>query len=491
MIFLNLLFKVFAAQGPEKPVRKGTGFESKEPLNSCFPDFHLIFSRELLKTPLPAGRVQTARPLAVSPAGVYPAGPGAVRSSPSGKKGELKTLSSKILLPLPPSLCRSLRSAREVRQAGNSARGRLKPGSLKVFSEEKNDGGKEKAAVTGHLRELPALSLPPGSARISPLPVRRKPDKVKGRKEEFLLSRGEKSPVKVKPGVPAGRRTSPALSAGTSVPVAGKKPSDVRPARSSRFSDRFPHHPCGESSSGFKAVVGEGKAGERPEVELPTRALHFFPGKDEKGGRVVVFNGFNGKAVTGAGKEKRERKTFPHLSSVRADTEGDFSVRLNEIVEPDNSRQPETSGIKVDLGLHSQELNRKNPTHHENGEVRVSAPVPSAQEHHFQGHGDFQRGGEESSFSGSAHRELPLPRQGGNHFHSLVVKSGEVALRLSLSRSGVMNLTLQLPETFVAGPYLAQEIRSIIRSSGFTPGKVYLKVKGRSETREKVTELRV
>ena len=125
--------------------------------------------------------------------------------------------------------------------------------------------------------------------------------------------------------------------------------------------------------------------------------------------------------------------------------------------------------------------------HHAERPAGLNHPPPPSQ-------GQGEPGSRPSGGGESGGREAGAPRHSAatnSNFHSFVVRSGEVLMRLSFNRAGFLNLTLHLPETFSAEPFLAQEIRSIIRSSGFTPGKVYLKVKGRGEVRERLTELRV
>jgi len=84
----------------------------------------------------------------------------------------------------------------------------------------------------------------------------------------------------------------------------------------------------------------------------------------------------------------------------------------------------------------------------------------------------------------------PAP-QPSNSFYSFFVKSGGVALRMAV-RNRTINLNLQLPQGFVIDGELLNEIRAVIKSAGFNPGKLYLKVKGRTAySKEAKGEIRV
>ncbi|WP_456342013.1 hypothetical protein [Thermovibrio sp.] len=152
-------------------------------------------------------------------------------------------------------------------------------------------------------------------------------------------------------------------------------------------------------------------------------------------------------------------------------------------VKPSPESDSQSSYTPSSFTTEGVELNRKISVYHaQKPTTSFSLPSPSQEQSHSH---DWKPS--EGNGSGAPRHSAAT----SSNFHSFVVRNGEVLMRLSFNRAGFLNLTLHLPETFSAEPFLAQEIRTIIRSSGFTPGKVYLKVKGRGEVRERLTELRV
>ncbi|WP_457678174.1 hypothetical protein [Thermovibrio sp.] len=144
-----------------------------------------------------------------------------------------------------------------------------------------------------------------------------------------------------------------------------------------------------------------------------------------------------------------------------------------------------------DSKLHSfslkEEVSKELRFNLDRGSLGPSVVNPS--NYAYDGSGPFQDEGsqpqpqaqpQQRAFSGSSNFR----------FQVFTFRADNISMRLVLSRS-VMNLTLQLPYAFTSEPLFAEEIRNLIRSCGFTPGKVYLKFKGKPEGREKVAELKV
>ena len=135
--------------------------------------------------------------------------------------------------------------------------------------------------------------------------------------------------------------------------------------------------------------------------------------------------------------------------------------------------------IKAEIGSH----------HRENG--KAISPLLSPQEQGNQSSYDFQDGSSSSNNFENSKKEFSVPRHINNNFQNFVIRNEDVSMRLSFNRAGVLNLSLKLAESYILEPSLIEDIRSIIRTSGFTPGKVYLKVKSKGEVKERTTELKV
>ncbi|RKQ63246.1 hypothetical protein C7457_0109 [Thermovibrio guaymasensis] len=142
------------------------------------------------------------------------------------------------------------------------------------------------------------------------------------------------------------------------------------------------------------------------------------------------------------------------------------------------------------LKLQLPEVKLEGVSHYrEYGKTVVSLLSPQEQSGH--GSSDFRDGFSSSDSFENRKNELPVPKHVNSSFQNLVIRNEDMAMRLSFNRAGILNLSLRLSESYTLEPSLIEDIRSIIRSSGFTPGKVYLKVKSKGEAKERTTELKV
>jgi len=174
-------------------------------------------------------------------------------------------------------------------------------------------------------------------------------------------------------------------------------------------------------------------------------------------------------------------------------TGGHFSKFENQVTQ--NESDILGSGIINNTGDSGMEVKFQHPEvkleriphYKENGESVLSLLAP--QEQSSQNSYDLQDGFSSSNSFENRKKEFPAPVN--SSFQNLVIRNEDVAMRFSFNRAGILNLSLSLSENFTLEPSLIEDIRSIIRSSGFTPGKVYLKVKSKGEAKERTTELKV
>jgi len=169
--------------------------------------------------------------------------------------------------------------------------------------------------------------------------------------------------------------------------------------------------------------------------------------------------------------------------------------------KPPSSFQPPEGGLPVEeSSLNPQPRGQVEPLKRFGGEGLDFRGSTGPQGHQPSAGGGVAFSGESSQSSPqNSHQSgggSSLPSRPAAEAHHpggqvFTLRDGELFLKVAVYNR-VMNLTLQLPQAAVVDRELLSEIQALIKSSGFTPGKLYLKVKGRgSSARENRAELRV
>ena len=290
------------------------------------------------------------------------------------------------------------------------------------------------------------------------------------------------------------------------------KPSKTAPLAKGKGAETF--HSSGKSKGADGKALLKGEVA-RPTLKEPLKRREFFSSvKKGEGALRAVALSFGkrekasilppdekGREAALLKEEKVESKESRPLKTVVSGEKGCLSFKGKKVktFRPLNGQGGKSEAVELNLtGV--KEGGNFSFSHRELQIKEVKETTPDFPKHSpfkpFEG--SFFQTSAGNHFHSSLNSPLSHPQeakppapQPSNSFYSFFVKSGGVALRMAV-RNRTINLNLQLPQGFVVDGELLNEIRAVIKSAGFNPGKLYLKVKGRTAySKEAKGEIRV